>query len=654
MRAILPQLNLKHRIILITVSILLLSVLAESSYASWEPSRNAQNQVVVNALGQSEAFDYELSNQQILTGFSVGHDIPRTTNHLFYNLELDGYGGLPFGSCLRRGYLLPDSDPNKELCTANENKDLMRVWGNRNPDLQHVLLKNMTIKNAFRTYNVVDGDVVQNSRALPHTDTFQAFYSGSAQEDPQWLAIQDSVIKNSDNSLMIFSTRFAGILYQNLITACEAEFVQDGQQRILNDHAEFTGNTNPSLFVCGNNTTVGTSKAAPVWLVNVLPSSGAGRIGVTNENARVVVVGNQEGDYRITTRDANRRVVPHPNVRYYPNIEAALAAESSRPPFMELSCAGWATPPANCEDRRGFLDNGDDPIDTGDESDDDDGAGDPDGSDRPDDPNPTGDNSPNTNASPVAHWRLDETSGAVATNSASTINGRLRSMATNQWNRTNPRVGRSSLRFDGGDERVSIGNIDFGASQISFMGWVRPTDILAVNGEGRILSKANGTGEQDHYWMLSADENGSGIIVPRVRLKAGNRTKTLLGGNSSELINGRWAHLAATYDGEALRLYHNGVEVGATPLQGNVAANAAVQAAIGNQPNGGRGFVGLIDDVCIFSVAIAPREVRELYNAGAGRSCDRLAANGPPASPPTPEDKLGFMPSIYILLGDDD
>jgi len=55
--------------------------------ASWEPSRNAQGQVVTNAVGTATTFDYERSNQQILTGFSVGHDIPTSTNHLFYNME---------------------------------------------------------------------------------------------------------------------------------------------------------------------------------------------------------------------------------------------------------------------------------------------------------------------------------------------------------------------------------------------------------------------------------------------------------------------------------------------------------------------------------------------------------------------------------------
>jgi len=36
-------------------------VFVESSIAAWEPNRNAQNQVVVDGLGQSEAFDYEFS-----------------------------------------------------------------------------------------------------------------------------------------------------------------------------------------------------------------------------------------------------------------------------------------------------------------------------------------------------------------------------------------------------------------------------------------------------------------------------------------------------------------------------------------------------------------------------------------------------------------
>jgi len=189
---------------------------------------------------QPTGFDYVRANENILTGFPLGHDLPNATNELFYNLSLDGYGGLPFGSCLRRGYLLNDSDPNKEICTNNENRDLMRVWGNRNPNLKNILMKNMTIKNAFRTYNIVDGDVVTTPSALPHTDTFQAFYLSSASENPDWLVIQDTLIKNSDNSLMISSrTPFKGAVYQNLSTDCDDEFRADTKTRNINDHNHF-------------------------------------------------------------------------------------------------------------------------------------------------------------------------------------------------------------------------------------------------------------------------------------------------------------------------------------------------------------------------------------------------------------------------------
>jgi len=303
----------------------------------------------------SSAFDYVRRDEAILTGFPVGHDLPKATNELFYNLLLDGYGGQPFGSCLRRGYLLPNTDPSKELCTRNENRDLMRVWANRNPNLKSVLLKNMTIKNAFRTYNVVDGDVVTRSSELPHTDTFQSFYVGSSVENPDWLVIQDTIIKNSDNSLMIHGGgRFGGAVYQNLQTACEQGFKDDDLQRHLNDYAQFLPNETPRpSFSCTNSVTFSSTKPAPVWLINIATG---GAISILNENAKVIVVGDQNAELSIRTRDSRRRLVPHSNVHRYPTIEAALNS-NTKPPYIEFSCSGWNTKPNGCESRIGaFVD----------------------------------------------------------------------------------------------------------------------------------------------------------------------------------------------------------------------------------------------------------------------------------------------------------
>jgi len=324
---------------------------------NWRPTQNGDGHTLIEFLGKTEIFEFEMSGREVLTGFPVGHDLPKARNHLFYNLRLDGYGGLPLGSCLRRGYLLPSSDPNAELCTANENKDLMRVWDNRNPNLKNVVLKNMTIERAFRTYNLVDGEVVKASRELPHVDTFQTFYTGRSQEDPDWLVIQDSIIKNSDNSLMISGgSRFDGVVYQNLHTSCESGFTMDSRARIINDYAHFQpDNDDFSRFSCGNQMTFGSDQPAIVWLVDVQTSSGAS-IRINNKNAAVIAVGSDAESYRIKTRNAQRRLVDHSNVRRYASLEAALQSET-RPPMIELSCAGWANPPTNCESRRGYLGN---------------------------------------------------------------------------------------------------------------------------------------------------------------------------------------------------------------------------------------------------------------------------------------------------------
>ena len=617
----------------------------------WEPTRNSSGQVVIDFNGTNEVFTSERSNQQILTNFPIGHNLRDVDNHLFYNLALDGYGGLPMGSCLRRGYLIPNSDPNKELCTANENRDLMRVWANQNRNLDNVVLKNMSIKNAFRTYNLVDGDVVETSTQLPHTDTFQTFYSSISLENPDWLVIQDTEIMNSDNNLMISGGgRFNGVLYHNLRTSCDGEFVVDVRSRIENDFDHFRPNDDyPTGRGCANSMRIGNNEAALVWLVSVDPNTNG--IHVTNDNDRVVIVGHPAGTFRVISRDANRAVVDHPNVHYYNNIESALAAESRRPPMLELSCAGWLNPPANCESRIGFVGGSAQSINTTLENGGDNNTGSPDGSDNPD-TDTSQPAEPPTNARPIAHWALDEISGSVARDSAGSTTGNLIDMASNQWSRNSAKIGNSSLRFDGGNERVSLGNVNLSGNRVSFMGWINPSNISSNNGEGRILSKATNIQADGHVWMLSTDQNGSDLIVPRVRLNINGNTTTLLGNNASAIANDQWAHIAATYTGEQLRLYLNGVLVGVTALQGNVSVSSA-PVAIGNQPQGGRGFEGLIDDVCLFDEAITTEEILFLYNNGNGRACNQVVnfSTNPSTTPrPDNNERSDFLPPILYLL----
>jgi len=237
---------------------------------------------------------------------------------------------------------------------------------------------------------------------------------------------------------------------------------------------------------------------------------------------------------------------------------------------------------------------------------------------------------------PYAHWRFDETSGLNASDSSSRANNGILSggMSANQWS-SSGLIGSGALNFEGGPQLVDLNSLDAPTNAITMIAWLRPTDITSNNGEGRIISKASGTSANQHIWMLSSDEN-SGAVVPRVRINTNGSTTTLLGRPDAPIANNQWAQIVASYDGAIIRLYLNGDEVGSSAASGLIGQGSSVPASIGNQPDGSRGFVGLLDDVCIFDYAITEQDVGFLYNSGNGRACDTLVSgSNPDITPPS-------------------
>jgi glucose/arabinose dehydrogenase len=126
--------------------------------------------------------------------------------------------------------------------------------------------------------------------------------------------------------------------------------------------------------------------------------------------------------------------------------------------------------------------------------------------------------------------------------------------------------------------------------------------------DARLISKATGTSESQHYWMLSTIDSGGPKL--RFRLRTGSTTSTLIA-SSGDLLPGVWTHAVAVYDGTTMRIYKDGVEVGSMPKTGVLASNPGVLAAIGNQPAGAgsRPFRGSIDDVRIYDRALTGPEI---------------------------------------------
>jgi hypothetical protein len=251
----------------------------------------------------------------------------------------------------------------------------------------------------------------------------------------------------------------------------------------------------------------------------------------------------------------------------------------------------------------------------------------------------------------VAHWPLDETSGLMASDIVSGFDGTL--VGGPIWLPTGGRVG-GALAFDGADDYVDIGTIDIPAGNgMTVALWLRPD---AVSSMARLISKATGTAEQDHYWMVSMF--GTAL---RFRLKAGGSTSTLLT-QQNLLVAGRWYHVACTYDQSAMRIYVNGAPLVSLPKTGMLDVNPAVTAAIGDQPPGAGDdpFAGVIDDVRLYQRALSEMEIGLLanppvalaYDPGShGEEADASPVDPEPIGNPTalhPNVPNPFNPSTTI------
>jgi hypothetical protein len=212
-----------------------------------------------------------------------------------------------------------------------------------------------------------------------------------------------------------------------------------------------------------------------------------------------------------------------------------------------------------------------------------------------------------SSGSAISRWRLDETTGSTATDSVGTNHGTLVNGPI--WQPGSGRIG-GALELDGSDDRVDIGNMDVtGGDGLTIALWMRADDF-GVD-DARLVSKAAGTGEADHYWMLSTFVGGA----LRVRLKAGGSTATLVS-SAGVITAGLWYHVAATYNGSTLRLFKDGLEIAAVGKSGTVDTNPAVPVALGDQPQGGRPFDGLLDDVFVYNTALTGAELQQLMQLG--------------------------------------
>ena len=157
----------------------------------------------------------------------------------------------------------------------------------------------------------------------------------------------------------------------------------------------------------------------------------------------------------------------------------------------------------------------------------------------------------------------------------------------------------AALDFDGVDDLVVIANPSgFGStSTLTVEAWVRPSAVDGINNVGIVRGwnfVLYQTWSDNTRWALSI------AIGPTDAAQS----------PTGSLSEGRWDHLAGTYDGTTMRIYQNGGLVGEQvhPVGGNM--NISGQVTIGFWPSA-FGFNGTIDEVRIWNVARTPAEIQQ-------------------------------------------
>lgn len=163
-----------------------------------------------------------------------------------------------------------------------------------------------------------------------------------------------------------------------------------------------------------------------------------------------------------------------------------------------------------------------------------------------------------------------------------------------------------AAHFSGQHGLHTAGKPTFGPLEaLAFSAWVRPTHFDRYN---EIFRKEDGHQRvlfsfQEHGTVLSLGLNIGGYVECDARL------------DPAQVLDGKWHHVAASFDGQAMRVYLDGREIGSLPRPGKIASGGPADGYIGSS-SGSECFQGLLDDVRIWAAPLAAKEVAELYEHG--------------------------------------
>ena len=214
---------------------------------------------------------------------------------------------------------------------------------------------------------------------------------------------------------------------------------------------------------------------------------------------------------------------------------------------------------------------------------------------------------------PRAYWRLGEATGTTAADERGVAPGRYESGATLAVPGALAGSSNTAARFDGVDDRVSMGDpaggqLDVGGD-LTVEAWLRTT----VNGERAVVSKRGSTGP---YWQLTVTDDSGAVGTIRANLSDGTTARQVYG-PAARVDDGAWHHVALVVDRDVgITIVVDGVSRSTAGTLAPDAGNAG-PLLVGKSTGYGY-FQGDLDEVALYPAALSAARIQAHHTAGRG------------------------------------
>lgn len=176
------------------------------------------------------------------------------------------------------------------------------------------------------------------------------------------------------------------------------------------------------------------------------------------------------------------------------------------------------------------------------------------------------------------------------------------------------RPGGTALKFDGVKDSVLVPNgvqliSDF--TTVSF--WIRVDSINAKDAESYIID----FGHWDQRFKISLPQHKRIVWTTNSKnTQFPNFISDMDAKDGNELLLGDWWHVTMVHDGKDDVIYIDGKEVNRKPAAGVLNPTTRPMGIGNNAVDGGQYFIGALDELKIYNVALTTAEIARLYQNG--------------------------------------